>query len=273
MTSNLAPKASHPRKPHGCLRRLSGGPRPDLRLICFPWAGAGASVYRRILLELPSSIECLAVQYPAREDRFRDPPASRMADLVAQASEAIALETDLPLAFFGHSMGALVAFETARVLEAAGSAPLALLMASGSGSPHRETGSQRPPSTAGDDEFIRDIVQMGGTPREVMADVGLVKALLPAIRSDYAVLETYVGSAASPLSCPIVACAGEEDPSVSPESLHDWSRFTSAEFKTHWFPGDHFYLRTFSLAVTRHVQFWTATHAPRLTSSVNHLAE
>lgn len=240
----------------GCLRRLSGGPQPLVRLVCFPWAGAGASVFRRFASRLPESIELLSVQLPAREDRYRETGLGRMELVVKQVVADIARLPLRPLVFFGHSMGALVAYEAARALKVHLNREPEMLIVSGSGSPGSEELYPRCPGNATEDEFIADMHRLGGTPPEILADREVMRTLLPAIRADYEILDTYEHHGVAKLSCPIIACGSDADPSINRESVEAWFQHTTGDCKQHWFSGDHFYLCFQPLPLTQCLRRW-----------------
>jgi len=239
-----------------CLRRFSGGPQSRVRLVCFPWAGAGASVFRRFAGQLPESIELLAVQLPAREDRFSEKGLVRMETVVAQIISDLIRLSDRPLVFFGHSMGSLVAYEVAQSLKINFGREPEMLIVSGSGSPGSEEIYERCPGNATEEEFIADMRRLGGTPPEILADRQVMRTLLPAIRADYELLDTYEHRRLAQLSCPIVVCGSDADPSISRNSVEGWFRHTTGRCRQHWFSGDHFYLCFQPLPLTQCLREW-----------------
>jgi surfactin synthase thioesterase subunit len=246
----------------GCLRKFSGRPQPLIRLVCFTWCGAGASVYRRFAAGLPDHIELLAVQLPGREDVFGEKKLRRMAEVIDHALPDIAAVFDRPLFLFGHSMGALVAHEMALALKArTGREPHGLIV-SGHASPSRtlekSRGGQRW-HQVDDEAFIANLRQLGGTPMQVLNDSSMMRSLLPVLRADYEILETYVPPADAPLlSCPVIACAGKQDKEVAADDLGLWRHGTQGPFLAHWFPGDHFYLCAQPGLLTQRLQEWMA---------------
>lgn len=243
------------------LRRYSGQVQPLARLVCFTWCGAGASVYRRLASSLSSSIELYAVQLPGREDRFSESKIVRMEQLVAHVlPELLALEDDLPLILFGHSMGALLAYEMALSLQAIEAKACKLLIVSGHGAPDAGEHQRVLWHTKNEDEFVANIAQLGGTPPALLADRAMMRMLIPVLRADYEVLETYhyqrPNETEQKLHCPVIACAGELDKEVNHASLHGWKNFTHQQFDCHWFSGDHFYLNAQPRALTRCLEQW-----------------
>lgn len=248
----------------GCLRNWSGGPKPLARLVCFGWCGAGASAYRRFAPGLPGHIELLAVQLPGREERFGEPRLRRMEQVVDHAFPDIAALFDRPLFLFGHSMGALVAWEMALAFKTRlGREPQGLIVSGHmpprpAGEPARGNGKPRW-HEADDAAFLGHLRRLGGTPPEVLNDAGLMRSLLPVLRADYEVLETYRPSGDAPaLSCPLTACAGVDDQEVGPEGLAQWRSRSTGRFTENWFPGGHFYLCAQPGMLARCLADWTA---------------
>lgn len=204
------------------------------RLFVFPHAAAGASAYR-LAPYLPDTVEVCTVQLPGRETRFAEPALTSMDEAVAALAPLIADHTDLPYAFFGHSMGSLIAFETARRLRALGMRLPEHLFLSGMrapGLPDRE-----PLHTLPDDQLLATAEFDG-----VHAD--LQELLLPLLRADLTLCETYQHRAEAPLPCPLTVLAGSDDDSVDETELADWRKHTCADFELRLFPGaPHLYVR------------------------------
>lgn len=208
--------------------------RAQRRLFVFPHAGAGASAYR-LAAYLPDTVEVCTVQLPGRENRFAEPALTSLDDAVGALAPLIADHTDLPYAFFGHSMGSLIAFETARRLRALGTPLPDRLFLSGMrapGLPDRD-----PRHTLPDDELLAT-AEFDGVDRE------LQELMLPLLRADLTLCETYRHRAEAPLPCPLTVLAGSDDHSVDGTELADWRRHTSADFELRLFPGAaHLYVR------------------------------
>ena len=219
-------------------------PRPAarLRLICLPWAGGGASGYRDWPSHLPDDVEVVAVQLPGRESRLAEPPVSSMEPLVARLAVGILGRLDRPFALFGHSMGALIAFELAGRLRSMGREPVHLLV-SGARAPHLPS-RWRDRHTSPDREFVSTVRELGGTPPEVLDDPDLLDLVLPALRADFALVETYTPRAGPLLRCPVSAFGGVEDDDVGRDDLAAWSRHTTGPSRTHLLPGGHFYVNS-----------------------------
>lgn len=212
-------------------------PRP-LPLLCFPHAGGGAAFFRAWPRRLGPGVAVRPIVPPGREARRREPLCTSLDALVAALMPQLRSHIDGPFAVFGHSLGALVAYDVCRRLE---QRPVCLLV-SGRRAPHlpaRLPPLHRLPRA----EFLARIERLNGIPREVLADRDLVDAVLPALRADFQVSETYVAGRATRLAVPIVAMAGAADPLVTPREMLAWRSVTTAAFAVRVFAGDHFYLR------------------------------
>lgn len=217
-------------------------PQAKLRLFCFPYAGGGTATYRSWPAGLPDSIELCLIQLPGREYRLREPLYSHPPDLIQALGEALSPFVDKPYALLGHSMGALLAFESARLFRREG-LPLPLhLIVSGSKAPqiHRIGRTYDLP----DEEFLKDLQSLNGTPREVLDHPELMAMVLPMLRADFQIVQTYAYTPEPPLDCPISAFGGLKDTEVSREELNAWREQTVASFSIRMLEGDHFFLRS-----------------------------
>ncbi|GGU22904.1 thioesterase [Lentzea flava] len=217
------------------LRCRAPRPRAAVRLVCLPHAGGSASFFHG-WGALPA--EVLAVQYPGRADRIGDPCAASVAELARAVADAV--PKDKPFVLFGHSLGAIAAFEAARVLEHRHGTPPAHLIVSGRQAPDgRENGRvhQLP-----DAELVGEVVRLGGTDGALLAEPEARSVFLPPIRADFRIAETYAYRPGPVPSCPITAVLGSADSEVTPEQALRWARFTSGPFARHVLPGGHFYL-------------------------------
>lgn len=219
------------------IRNLGGG---SPRLVCFPHAGGGAAIFRGWSEEFLAGVDLFALQPPGREGRFAEPPLADFRDLVRRATAALLPFTDVPLALFGHSLGALVAYEVARGLERHGATP-AVLFVSGRQAPHLPS-RRAPIAHLPDAAFVREMVQLDGTPAEVAASPELIALLLPMLRADFGLAEGYRPLPGARLTCPVVALGSHDDPWIDPPGLQAWQGVTCGAFATHMFPGNHFYL-------------------------------
>jgi len=218
-------------------------PSPDgMRLICFPYAGAGASAFRSWPDGLPSDVEICAVQLPGRESRITEPPVADLRELVPRLSDALEPYLDRPFAFFGHSIGALVCFELARELRRARGLEPVHLFVSGCPAPHHPDSDRL--SELSESEFVDRLKQFNGTPPEVLHHPELMQLVLPTLRADFSLRDRYLHRDEPPLSCPITAFGGMADGHVSGAKLEGWKRHSRERFQLWLFQGDHFFLRT-----------------------------
>jgi len=218
-------------------------PRAKLSLFCFPYAGGNALIYRNWHAALPPTVEVLPVQLPGRGGRMGESPATDIFALAAEIASAFAPELDRPFAFFGHSLGAMLSFELSRRLrEERGKEPVHLFV-SGRRAPHI---SEALPITYNlpEDEFVVELKRLNGTPTEVLENPELMQLMIPLLRADFQICETYQFRQDAPLSCPISAFGGLADEHVPREFIEGWRQHTSGPFKLSMLPGDHFFLRS-----------------------------
>ncbi len=221
-------------------------PAGALRLVCFPYAGGAASTYRVWAAAMPSNVELWAVQLPGREERMAEPPYVCLSAMVAESYSVLAPVLDPPFAFFGHSMGALIAFELARKL------PPVKLFLSGCRGPRLPV--RHSLHTLSQAQLLADLRRLGGTPDLVLNDADLMRVLLPAIYADLEASETYVYREDARLRCPVIALGGRQDPLASEQDLAAWSAETEGEFRLKMFSGGHFYFRSDLESLLRYVR-------------------
>jgi medium-chain acyl-[acyl-carrier-protein] hydrolase len=232
-------------------------PRPDatLRLVCLPPAGAGPMFFRSWDAALPQDVEVAAVHLPGRESRFAETPVPDFEQAIAALHAALrpALNETTPYALFGHSMGALLAYGLAVTARRHGDPEPVRLFVSGStgpGVPRRRKGRH----AWTDAEIVADLRAMGGTPEEVLADRELLEVILPPLRADYALCDTFESAptaaafgAGRELTCPVSILGGEDDDYTAAD-LALWSAVTSGPSVQRAFPGGHFFLTSPSAA-------------------------
>jgi surfactin synthase thioesterase subunit len=213
-----------------------------LRLFCFPYAGGGASIFRQWQKNMPEGVEVCPVQLPGRENRITEPPFTRLSFLVDAMVEALDPYFDVPFAFFGHSIGAKIAFELTRELRRKNAFQPVHFFVSGSRPPHIP--EPRPLHMLPEREFIKELRRYSGTPEAVMRSRDLMEMYLPILRADFSIDETYVYYEDNPLDCPISAFGGNEDKEANREELDAWRQHTTGPFTLQMFQGDHFFLKS-----------------------------
>lgn len=233
-------------------------PAPRMRLLCFSYAGGGAGVFGGWSALLPDWIEVWALQLPGRETRLREPPLRSMAEVTAQIVPTIAEMRDLPFVFFGYSLGALIAFETARALRRRQAAMPRHFFVAASMAPHVEHADKPMIHLLPDERFYEGLRRYQGIPEALLANAEFMSLLIPMLRADFEVLETYRYVTEPPLDVSMSAYGGLGDPEIGPDHIVAWNEQTSAGFTVQFFPGDHFFLRTAAkpllAAVTRELE-------------------
>jgi medium-chain acyl-[acyl-carrier-protein] hydrolase len=216
-------------------------PQAHLRLFCFPFAGGGTAVFRTWPSQLPPEVEVCAVRLPGRETRLREPAFTHLSPLVEAVAEALQPYCQQPFALFGHSMGALVCYQLAQYLRQENVQPVHLFIA-GYAAPHRPP-HLPPVHEAADDVFLARLRHLNGTPPELLNSAGLMGLMLPTLRADFAVWETYVYAHGTPLACPISAFGGRQDDEATQADMAAWRDYTHSAFSLRMFPGGHFFVQ------------------------------
>ncbi len=233
--------------PTGSPDRWFFRPRPQpqarLRLFCLPYAGGGASIYRTWPNGLPPTIEVWGIQLPGRELRFHEPRLTCLDDLIPPLGDALGPHLTLPYAIFGHSMGALIGFALSDHLRQRGVAQPLHLFASARRAPHIP---RLGPATYNLPEpaFLAELRRLNGTPEAVLAHDELRALMLPILRADFEINETYVHRSTLPLDCPISAFGGLADRTVTQADLAAWREHTRGSFHLRMLAGDHFFLQS-----------------------------
>ncbi len=237
---------------HASLIRYAAGAAVRRRLYCVPFAGGGPSTYRLWPQSLPADVEVVVVVVPGRDPRTRVasaalPPGS-MVELIGPSLTAIAemQATDpLPFTLFGHSMGALIAFELTVAMEAATADPLQRpdhLFVSGRRAPD-ERHEGKLIHDLPDDEFLDSMQRRySAVPAAVRQEPELLALFLPGLRADVRVFETYAPLTDRRVECPVRVYGGTDDRQPTPDALPGWQRVAERDISVRVFPGDHFYL-------------------------------
>ena len=220
-------------------------PRPtaQLRLFCLPFAGGSAVIFRNWANALPGFVEVCPIQLPGRGARLLEPSFTSMQSLVDAIEPSISANLDKPFAFFGHSMGASISFELIHKLRSERGLEPAHFFVSGRQAPQI---SEPDPITFNLPrlEFIQELRRLEGTPHEILDNPELLELLLPVLRADFELIQTYEYVARPPLKCPMTALGGIADKDVSREQLEAWREQSSGPFRICLFPGNHFFLQT-----------------------------
>jgi medium-chain acyl-[acyl-carrier-protein] hydrolase len=224
------------------LERTQENPSASLRLFCFPYAGGSARIFRTWGQYLPKFVEVCPVQLPGRDRRIAEPPFSNVELLAQAAAEGLRPFLDKPFVFFGHSMGALLSFELAHYLRAEFGVSPKHMLASGRRAPHLM--KERSIYDLPKEELLQELEELKGTPPDVLEHPDLMELMLPLLRADFALGDTYVFRERPLLSIPITALGGLRDSTVTRADLQGWGELTTGAFSLRMFPGDHFFVHS-----------------------------
>lgn len=236
LAENTPVRAPHPRRD------------PAVRLACFPHAGAAADAFTALARALPEDVEVLTVQYPGRRERRSEPCAADITDLAAEAARFLAPFTDRPLALLGHSMGALVAFETTRLLEERGAVVRLFVSAA---RPPSEDWQEQDLDTLDDAAVVAELRRLGGVPEALLREDDVVAEILRLLRADHRALRRYRCPSDAPLKAPITVLLADADPKNTLAQTRGWARHTTHGCDTEILSGDHFALVGRDPAVAR----------------------
>lgn len=213
-----------------------------MRLFCLPHAGGGGAIFYSWSGGISDTVQICPVHLPGRESRFRELPYVRLDALVRDLATSLVPFCKIPFGFFGHSVGAYIAFETARKLRREHNAVPSCVIVSACRAPQLPSESQ-PFHHLPDVLFLRELQRRyGDIPDAVLGDPQLMELFLPVLKADMAVMETYAYCHEEPLECPIIAYGGVDDHTVPRNELELWREQTSSEFKMRLFPGGHLFL-------------------------------
>ncbi len=218
-------------------------PKASLRLFCLPFAGGGPSTFQSWPKLLPEHVEVVAYAFPGRESRIKEALIDNFDVLLDHLVNATIPYLDKPFAFFAHSMGAFIGYELVKALERKGF-NTRYLFVSGSRAPHVSE-EEHKLCALPDDELIEQLsTRYNAIPEIFLNDKQFMALLLPILRADIGLIETYVYQESEGLHCPIFAFGSLEDPETTDENVEGWRKHTHASFSTQMFPGGHFYINT-----------------------------
>lgn len=221
------------------LPRLNNCARPRAELLCFPHAGGSASYFQRWAPHLPDGLSLCALQLPRREERLDAAPIEDMEHLITDLLAEIPASPAMPLILFGHSMGAIVAWELALALQARGQIPQHLYI---SGQTPPDIQRQTAFHQASDEELLAEVMRFSATPASLLEFPALRELVLEQLRHDYRLIERWRPSTLPTLNAPITVLHGRADSEVTLPEASGWAHFSKRRFRLFSWPGDHFYL-------------------------------
>lgn len=238
-------------------------PKSDakFRLICFPYAGGGAGTYFGWDQWLSDDVELLIVQPAGRGSRLKESPATSMTDLVADIFDGLAPYLDKPFAFFGHSMGCLVAYELALALKQKQMALPKLFVVSACRAPQIQYNGKKTDQLS-DQQFIDILDTMADIPPALAQSKRLIQMCLPMLRADFQIAEQYHNSSVNALDCQFIAFAGQYDNGVDMDDYHGWSQQFASEGSLSMFAGDHYFVEQVGQSVVEHINTAIAELVP-----------
>ena len=243
VAANFSPQRAEPGASSAWIKTARRTEKTHITLFCIPYAGGGASAFRNWSAFPAPQIAAERIQLPGRENRLAEPPFDRLAPLVDALASVLQAHCDLPFALFGHSMGALIAFEVARELRRRHALCPVHLFVSAHRAPQLPN-PHAPVHSLCDDALAEELVRLNKDSADVFRNAELRQLLLPLLRADLAVCETYAYADEAPLDCPISAFAGSDDARVSVSEIAAWGAQTKASFKLKVVDGDHFFLQS-----------------------------
>jgi surfactin synthase thioesterase subunit len=233
------------------IRRYAKTSGPGRRLVCFPHAGGSASFFHPLAQRFAADTDVVSLQYPGRQDRRREPLITDVETYADRLASVLMSMPGLPTVFFGHSMGAVLAFEVARRLQDREPAVPRSLIVSG----------RRAPSTYRDEQvhrrddqgIIEELKLLNGTGAQLFGDDEVMRMALPAIRGDYRAIETYACAPGATVRCATTVLVGRADPKATLAESEAWRDHTTGDFRLKSFPGGHFYLSEHQPAVNAEI--------------------
>lgn len=226
----------------------------NVRLFFFPFAGGSAASYLPLARQINSAVDVFAVQLPGRASRFNEPCVSDLLTVITQLTQAMLPLLDQPAVFFGHSMGAMLAYEVSCQLQRLKQPLPKRLMLSACSAPH-VSGRDKTLHDLPSETFWREVKAMNGTPNDVLANPELLELIEPCLRADFQLVHSWRqqnNTLSKPvLPLPFELFAGSDDRSVSPAQVQEWARYSTQPSTLHHMNGDHFYLFESSAALSK----------------------
>lgn len=231
------------------LRRFHPAADSPVRLVCFPHAGGSASFHHPVSARFSPGVDVIALQYPGRQDRRFEACIEDIGTLADRITDELLTLDERPTVHFGHSMGAVLAFETAWRLEQKGTHAPRSIVASGRRAPSTSRGESV--HSRDDDGIIAELKLLNGTSPQLLGDEEILRMAMPAIRGDYRAIERYSCEPDRVVRCPITVLTGDADPRTSLAEAEAWQAHTSGASRLRVFPGGHFFLVGNQAAVNR----------------------
>lgn len=217
-----------------------------LKLFLLPYAGGSTAVYYRWAKYFGDDIEIFPVELSGRGKRFDERLYENFNSIVDDITGMVIKQIqDSKYAIFGHSMGSLLTFGVCKKLIGEGYEEPVHVFVSGRYPPHVK--NERKIYHLPDQEFIDEIIKLGGSDKALFENKELLAIFLPILRADYKIIETYdYQEDEFKLNCGITAFHGKNDPNVSFESMLEWRSYTKKPFSIYQYEGDHFFINKFT---------------------------
>ncbi|NEZ59383.1 thioesterase II family protein [Adonisia turfae] len=242
------------------LRRGTPNPNASLRCFCLPYVGGSARIFQPWSQSLPDSVEVCALELPGHGTRLTEQPFDNWDAVLEAISQVILPLCDRPFVFFGHSMGALISFELARYCRRHNLPMPSHLYVSGHRAPQLPD-PEEPVHNLPEQAFREKLTRLQGTPPAVLNNKEFMAMLLPVLRADFTLCETYSYVQEPPLPCPITAFGGTQDPTTQRGRLRAWRAQTQAKFTRHVLPGKHFFIQTEKTSLLNHLKISLGRYA------------
>jgi medium-chain acyl-[acyl-carrier-protein] hydrolase len=238
-----------------------------LRLVCVPYAGGGAAAFNGWADSIPEDVEIIAVRLPGREARLRERPFSDWAPLAGEFARAIEEHVRSPYIIFGHSMGAMLAYEA--ITLAIARLPERVIL---SGCRAPDASRARPEThSLPSREFAAELRNLGGAPPEVLADPRVMSLLEPMLRADIRLAETWSRRSPPPLPVPLTVFYGEDDQVAPPQAVAGWRSLAPRGFTSHAIPGGHFFIHDHAIEFFRRFRDELLPGLPERTASLHEI--